>query len=163
MRISASVSTFVAFALGVLSFGFLPNAAHAQQIQWTSESDPTVKMLVEAERKWAVIECVPSDVDKEFLAEDFVGTAPNGSRYSKADVLADPLRGTVYARECKLLSAHVRFIGDNVAMIYGSETSIRKDENGKDYNRTLVWTDTWLKRNGKWQIIAVQDALAPNQ
>lgn len=163
MRIPVSVTIFAAFALGVITFGNSPSVTHAQQIQWASESNPTVKMMVEAERKWAVIECVPSDVDKEFLAEDFVGTAPDGSRYSKADVLSDPQRGTVYARACKLLSARVRFIGDNVAMIYGSETSIRKDENGKDFNRTLVWTDTWLKRNGKWQIIAVQDALAPNQ
>ena len=158
MRIPIAV-----FTLGVVSFGVLLNAVHAQQkIQWASESDPTVKMMVEAERKWAVEECVPSDVDKEFLADDFVGTAPDGSRYTKADVMADPLRGTVTARECKLLSAHVRFIGNKVAMIYGSETSIRKDKNGKEFNRTLVWTDTWLKRNGKWQIIAVQDALAPN-
>jgi len=25
----------------------------------------------------------------------------------------------------------------------------------------LTWTDTWLKRDGKWQIIGVQDAQFP--
>jgi len=48
-------------------------------------------------------------------------------------------------------------------MIYGSETSVRKAKDGKEFERTLIWTDTWLKRNGKWQIIAVQDMIAPKK
>jgi hypothetical protein len=150
------------FTLAAILLASQTLAAQGHEIQWASESDPTVKMMVEAERRWAVNECTPSDVENTYLAEDFVGTAPDGSRYNKADVLADPERGMVTARDCRLLSAKVRFVGDNVAMIYGSETSIRKDKAGKEFNRTLVWTDTWLKRDGKWQIIAVQDALMPN-
>jgi hypothetical protein len=162
MLTKIEIAKAVFFALVLLSFGVFKSTAQNQQIQWASESDPTVQMMVEAERKWAVIECVPSDVDKQFLAEDFVGTATDGTRYSKADVLSDPTHGTITARACSLLSAHVSFVGDSVAMVYGSETSIRKDKNGKEFNRTLIWTDTWLKRNGKWQIIAVQDMLVPN-
>ena len=63
----------------------------------------------------------------------------------------------------KLLTARVRFYGNTVAMIYGSETSVRKAKDGKEFERTLIWTDTWLKRNGKWQIIAVQDMIAPKK
>ena len=51
----------------------------------------------------------------------------------------------------------VRFIGDNLAIVYGSESAILKTSSGKETTRSLVWTDTWLKRNGKWQIVAVQD------
>ena len=57
----------------------------------------------------------------------------------------------------------MRYYGDNLAIIYGKETSIRKKADGKEYSRTLIWTDTWLKRNGKWQIIAVQDMTDPKQ
>ncbi len=46
-------------------------------------------------------------------------------------------------------------------MIYGKETSTRTGKDGKTFQRTLIWTDTWLKRNGKWQIIAVQDMKDP--
>jgi delta-aminolevulinic acid dehydratase/porphobilinogen synthase len=162
MLTKIEITKLIIFALVILFFGVFKSTAQSQQIQWASESDPTVQMMVEAERKWAVIECVPSDVDKEFLAEDFVGTVTDGKRYSKADVLSDPTRGAITARACSLLSAHVSFVGDSVAMVYGSETSIRKDKNGKEFNRTLIWTDTWLKRNGKWQIIAVQDMLVPS-
>ena len=48
--------------------------------------------------------------------------------------------------------------GDNVAVVYGSESSVAVLPDSKSERRCLVWTDTWLKRKGRWQIIAVQDA-----
>ena len=36
-----------------------------------------------------------------------------------------------------------------------------KDSNGKETKRCLIWTDTWLKRAGKWQIMAAQDTTVP--
>ena len=36
-----------------------------------------------------------------------------------------------------------------------------KDDNGKEAKRCLIWTDTWLKRAGKWQIVTAQDTLIP--
>jgi hypothetical protein len=47
---------------------------------------------------------------------------------------------------------------DRVAIIYGSERALRSDKEGKEAMRCLVWTDTWLKRHGKWEIVAAQDA-----
>jgi hypothetical protein len=44
-----------------------------------------------------------------------------------------------------------------VAIIYGSEHAIGKDKTHPDAKVCQVWTDTWLKRGGKWQIVASQD------
>jgi hypothetical protein len=49
------------------------------------------------------------------------------------------------------------FFGDKIAVVYGSENAIRKTPDGQEHTRTLIWTDTWLKRNGSWQIVAAQD------
>jgi uncharacterized protein (TIGR02246 family) len=65
--------------------------------------------------------------------------------------------------DCKLLSAKVRFFGPDVAIIYGKETAVLTGANGKDSRRTLIWTDTALRRNGKWQLIAVQDMDEPKK
>jgi hypothetical protein len=27
----------------------------------------------------------------------------------------------------------------------------------------FVWIDTWIKRNGKWQIVAAEDVIAPER
>ena len=48
-----------------------------------------------------------------------------------------------------------------LAIAYGNESSIRKGKDGEENLRCLVWTDTWLKREGKWQIIAAQDTAVP--
>jgi len=118
--------------------------------------------MIEAERKWGIESCVPSNVIDEYVADDFVGTSPAGPIYTKADLQKEHA-SPVAARDCKLLSARVRYFGPTVAIIYGSEIATLKDAAGKDYNRTLIWTDTWMKRNGKWKIIAVQDMDAPKK
>jgi hypothetical protein len=141
----------------------LASAQSTIQGHWADANDPIAKQMIEQERKWAVLECEHSNVVAEALADDFVGTSPRGPRYTKAEALAEAPPAPGQARDCKLLTARVRFYGDTVAMIYGSETSVRKQKDGKEIDRTLIWTDTWLKRNGKWQIIAVQDMIAPKQ
>jgi len=47
----------------------------------------------------------------------------------------------------------VGFFGDSIAIAYGEESAI-KAKDGKETKHCLIWTDTWLKRAGKWQIVA---------
>ena len=148
----------------LLFFGY--DAIHAQTSQqgtWAADDDADSKLMIEVERRWAIDDCVPSNVVDEYLADDFVGTSPtDGSIYTKAD-MQKKLSVPLAARDCKLLSTKVRYFGPSVAVVYGSETAIRKGADGKDFNRTVIWTDTWMKRKGKWKIIAVQDMLDPKK
>jgi hypothetical protein len=57
----------------------------------------------------------------------------------------------------------VHYLGENLAVLYGTESRIEKDKDGKERMRSLIWTDTWLKRNGKWQVIAAQDNWAESK
>ena len=52
--------------------------ATAQTGRWADANDAVAKQLIEAERKWAVLECEPSNVMAEAMADDFVGTSPAG-------------------------------------------------------------------------------------
>jgi len=52
-----------------------------------------------------------------------------------------------------------RFFGDDIAILYGVETCVKRTVDGKEEPETSVWTDTWLKRIGRWQIVAAQDAI----
>jgi hypothetical protein len=129
--------------------------AVAQQSHWADPNDPIAKMMIDSERKWAEGNCDHNRITETILAEDFLGTAPDGSRYERAkEIQGDPAHSD---RNCKLDGAKVRFFGTDLAMVYGSERSTRTGSDGKDAMRCLVWSDTWLKRNGKWQIISAQD------
>jgi hypothetical protein len=77
--------------------------------------------------------------------------------YPKAEEVADTADVSKTAQACRLLDAKVRFFGDQLAVVYGSETSMRKTKDGTAKTECLIWTDTWLKRQGNWQIVAAQD------
>ena len=47
----------------------------------------------------------------------------------------------------------IRFY-DDMAIAWGSETWVKKDGS----TGRFVWTDIWAYENGKWKIVAAQDA-----
>lgn len=121
-------------------------------------ADTTTKWMIEQETAWAEQECGGKSVIANLLADDFRGTSPAGKRYSKAEALAKEASSTSHATDCRLLQSEVRFFNSSTAIIYGSETAVESRPSGKPERYCLIWTDTWLKRGGKWQIVAAQDA-----
>lgn len=137
----------------------IASAGLAQESRWGSSDDSTVRFMIEMEGKWARSACSPQPELKDVIADDFQGTSTDGQRYGKAQAIAtDP---KTIARDCQLGEVKVRFFGDSIAIAYGAENRIRKGEDSKEAKRCQVWTDTWLKRNGKWQIVAAQDSVIP--
>ena len=128
----------------------------AQVSHWASADDATAKFIIDMERKWAEGVCVDNGVVAGLLAEDFQGTAPNGARFTKADELRDE-KGPRTARDCGIDEVGVHFFGDSLALVYGSEYAVGKDKSRPGVKVCQIWTDTWLKRNGVWQIVASQD------
>jgi hypothetical protein len=142
----------------VVFLGTTVVAARGQQGQWAEADNPTAKFIVDAERQWAEAACTHNKIAETILADDFQGTSPeDGRRYTKSEEVADNANSSKTARDCRLTNAKVRLFGDNLAMAYGSESSIQKTKVGTEKPICLTWTDTWLKRNGRWQIIAAQD------
>ena len=130
--------------------------AYAQQSHWSSANDITAKYIIEMERKWAEGVCVDNGVVAGLLADDFQGTSTKGARFTKADELKDE-KGARTAHDCGLDEAKVRFFGDRLAVVYGNEHAVGKDKSQPNAKVCQVWTDTWLKRGGTWQIIASHD------
>jgi hypothetical protein len=131
----------------------------AQQGLWASADDPVAKRIIQDETDWAEDGCTQKPVVERFLAEDFQGTAPSGARYDKAEALKRD--ASLKERDCHLDDAKVRFFGDSMAVVYGSERAVLIGKDGTESKRCLVWTDTWIKRNSKWEIIAAQDTTVP--
>src|SRR5215467_6997145 len=143
------------FALATAAMLLLVPAS-AQQSHWATDDDKTAKYMTDMERKWAEGVCVDNGVVAGLLADDFQGTATNGARFTKADELKDE-KGTRIAHDCGLDEAKVHFFGDSLAVVYGREHAIGKDKSQPNARVCQIWTDTWLKRDDKWQIIASQD------
>ena len=126
----------------------------AQKAHWATPGDSIAKKLIAMEKMWLENDCSPQPQLKEVFADEFQGTWINGNRYGKDQALSTP---KYRHRQCQLGDVKIQFFGETVAIAYGNESSILIGADGKENKRSLVWTDTWLKRDGKWQIIAAQD------
>ncbi|MEZ5498117.1 MAG: nuclear transport factor 2 family protein [Steroidobacteraceae bacterium] len=125
--------------------------------EMTAEQSETAKWMIERARGWAEQACGGTWVLSELLADDFQGTSPKGKRYRKptGEPPRDP--NTHWSTDCRLDDADVHFFGTDLAVIYGAESMTVETDAAKRERVCLVWTDTWHRRNGKWQIVAVQD------
>ena len=130
--------------------------AQAQDGHWSAATDTTAKSLIDMERLWAQAACTHNGIEKTILAEDFFGTAPDGARYSKQQAIALS-SASITEEACTMYEVKVHFYGESMAILYGSESAIHNEADGRKHRVKLTWTDTWLKRNGKWQIVAAQD------
>ncbi|MHB8404681.1 MAG: nuclear transport factor 2 family protein [Gammaproteobacteria bacterium] len=136
---------------------FALGTAQAQDLlsRWASPDDPDAKTIAALENMWAHTACssVP-DALKAAFAEDFQGTSPKGMRYGRP---ATSWGGKGDNTDCQLQDIKIRLFGESMAVAYGNESSVSRKKDGTTQKHCLAWTDTWLKRNGKWQIIAAQD------
>jgi ketosteroid isomerase-like protein len=117
------------------------------------------RYILESERQWAEsVATGDTSAIERMLADDFVGVDPKGVLYNKQQMVADSRNAPKYYVSNRLNAVKVRFYGDT-AIAQGSETwEKRNGERGR-----FVWTDTWLQRNGRWQIVAAEDLIAPEK
>ncbi|HEU5248316.1 MAG TPA: nuclear transport factor 2 family protein [Candidatus Udaeobacter sp.] len=115
------------------------------------------RYIVESERQWAesVATGDPSVVE-QILADDFLGVDPKGRLYDKVKMITDTRTAPQYFVSNRVNEVKVRFYGDT-AIAQGNESWERSTgERGR-----FVWTDTWIRRNGRCQIVAAEDLIAP--
>jgi ketosteroid isomerase-like protein len=126
-----------------------PKAASPQQ---SAES-----YIRESEAQWAEsVATGDTTAIERILADDFIGTDPKGELYDKAKMIADTKDAPKYFVSNHLDQVKIRFFG-NTAVAQGSESWVRRDGGCGRF----VWTDTWILRDGRWQIVAAEDLIAP--
>jgi len=139
--------------------------ACAQEVNTPKDKDAVAKSLIEMERQWSESASPTEEIKvvQKLFGDDFLGTDTDGKLYTKSEKIEKEKARSASEGEVlspRLDDVKVRFFGDNLAVLYGRESPIRKSKEGKEHTRRVVWTDTWLKRDGHWQIIAVQDMVA---
>jgi ketosteroid isomerase-like protein len=129
--------------------------ATAQQ----SSTADTERYIKESERLWAESVATGDAASVErILADDFLGVDPDGGFYEKAKMVADTRESPKEFISNHLNDVKVRFFGDT-AVAQGNESWVRRT--GLPLRGRFIWTDTWIRRNGKWQIVAAEDLIVP--
>jgi hypothetical protein len=112
----------------------------------------------ESEKQWAEsVASGDSSVIEIILANDFLGVDPEGNQYDKPTMVRETATAPQYFLSNHLNDVKIRFY-DNFAIAQGSETWVKRADSSTG---RFVWTDTWIYRNNKWEILAAEDLIAP--
>ena len=123
---------------------------------------PAKKMSAEAslkdmENKWEA--AVPNhDVKavEPMVSSDFVGVSSKGKFINKSSLLAELKSDKDTYKSAKNEKLNVRQYDKDVAVVTGSAREKGTGKDGKPFDRTYRFTDTWVERNGNWQCVASQ-------
>jgi ketosteroid isomerase-like protein len=117
-------------------------------------------MLKDNETRWSAaiarhdIATIQSMVDP-----DFIGVSPKGKVQNLRAMLAEAKSGTDTYTSTKAEKLDVHLFGPSVAVVVGMANIKGRGKDGKAFDRTYRFTDTWMDRGGKWQCIASQSTL----
>jgi len=116
------------------------------------------KMSVkEMEEKWEA--SVPShdfSTVQGFVASDFVGISSQGKFTDRDSMLAEFKKDKDTYKSAKNEKLNVKAFGPNVMVVTGRAREKGTSKDGKAFDRTFLFTDTWMLRGGQWQCVASQ-------
>jgi ketosteroid isomerase-like protein len=116
------------------------------------------KMSVkDMEEKWEA--SVPSHdfaTVQGYVAADFVGISSQGKFTDKSSMLAEFKKDKDTYKSAKNEKLNVKNFGPNVTVVTGRAREKGTGKDGKPFDRTFLFTDTWMLRGGQWQCVASQ-------
>jgi len=123
--------------------------------QKTSTTGTVEDQIKEREQNWgqATVKEGAAAVD-QYEADDIIDTDPSGRVTDKAQDKTDLSSGDLKFQSIELSDLKVHIYG-NTAVAAGTST-IKGTYKGQDISGKYRFTDTWVKRNGKWQAVASQ-------
>ena len=87
------------------------------------------------------------------LTPDFTLTLSNGEVSTRADEINELRSGKVHYDIFENYDMKARLYGDNTAVVLG-KTHVKGTAEGKPFDRVVQFTDTLIKRDGRWQLAA---------
>jgi ketosteroid isomerase-like protein len=128
----------------------------------TAAAATTKKMSVEAmlkddENRWeAAFAAKDASVSQTVVANDFVGVYWDGKVMSKSHINSQIKKDKDTYQLARNEKLDVHRYGPNVAVVIGTAHEKGTAKDGKPFDRTFRFTDTWVERNGQWQCVASQ-------
>ena len=141
----------IVFVFGLMFLVFTV-AVHAQtsaQTQAGSVEQELIKLETEWSNAWVKPDIAFLD---QILADDWVFTDPDGNVLTKAQDIAAIKSGEYVFTSAVADEMKVRVYG-NAAVVSGRFTA-KETLKGKDVSGQVRFTDTFIKRAGRWQCVA---------
>jgi ketosteroid isomerase-like protein len=147
------------FLIAAASVAALAASVPAQQPKANTPRTPDERTVLALEDAWAkAVVNRDGATFKRLLAPGFVYTE-DARVMSGEELTREVTAGSDTVTEARNEELRTHAFGST--MIVTGWLVLRGRSGGKPFDRRFRFTDTWLKRNGEWQIIAAQDYLVP--
>jgi ketosteroid isomerase-like protein len=111
--------------------------------------------LKDNENRWEASYAVHDvSVAQSLVANDFVGVYWDGKIMGKSGVLNEMKKDKDTYKSAVNEKLAVHTYGPSVAVVVGTSREKGTGKDGKAFDRTFRFTDTWMERNGQWQCIS---------
>lgn len=119
-------------------------------------------VLAYLERDWnvAVLKRDKAWFEQNFAADYSSISSGSATLTNKEQDIADVMKGTSGEDWNELSEMNTRIDG-NTAIVTGVNHVKGKDDKGVAFDRKIRFTDTWIKRDGRWQVWATQGTRMP--
>ena len=111
------------------------------------------QQILKIEQQWNEV-YIKGDASplNRIIADDYLGTEPDGKRSTKKDLIANVESSRLSGGKVNEDDVIIRYYGIT-AVVNGSSTWSQSDGKSGRY----IWTDIFAKRGGRWQVVASQD------
>jgi ketosteroid isomerase-like protein len=140
---------FFVMCMGVLTFaqeaaktGADDNASAEQQVKQLEEQVRTAVIKGDA------------SVLQQYLADDYIGVAPNGETADKSQSIQELKNGTVKYSAIDVTEQSVHMYGDTA--IFRGRANVKMTVHGQPQSGDVRATIVWVKENGQWKRVAFQ-------
>jgi ketosteroid isomerase-like protein len=134
----------------------LAAAVSAQAKEPKADSDAAISQTLQAtEQAWLDAEKNhDAGAFEKLVADDWIAITPDGKSQTKAERAAEIK--AAHVASATLGDMKVRVFGDT-AVVTGTDDEVTMTD-GKKSSDHYVWTDVFVRRNGKWLAVASQTA-----
>jgi hypothetical protein len=127
-------------------------AASACQFSIAQTTDEKDVLQFERNACKAFLAADPGALER-VLAPDFTLTLSNGGVNTRADEINELRSGKVHYDVFENYDMLARLYGSATAVVLG-KTRVKGTADGKPFDRVVQFTDTLIKRDGRWQLAA---------
>jgi ketosteroid isomerase-like protein len=125
-----------------------------------AERSAEMDELKQLEKDWTDAQkAKDSDKLADILDDRWMGIGTDGKATTKAEAVSHMKMPGYTMDSIDLGPMKVRIFG-NMAVVTGTDTE-KSSEAGKDTSGKYVWTDVFVKRDGKWKAVSSQDTKLP--
>ena len=123
-------------------------------------SDEQALMRIEQELTDAMLKGDASAVERHY-ADAFTFTTPDGDVMGKAQVISNLKTGALKFESSKMDDVKVRVYGDTAVVT--CRTTDKGTVGGVDVSGQYRWMDVFVRRGGRWQLVAAQGTRVTRQ